>query len=650
MGGVGKTTICRVLAHQCAKQVNAVIWLEGQAGLEEALQTAIAPKLDIDIKHPDWLGLLMDKLNQCEPPSVMFLDNLEQSEANTAILNTLKRLNWHLVATSRHPLPEFTKKHEVDVLPLEHCVALFIQHYEMAISEADQVTLEALIELAGRHTLTVELLAKVAKDGLLDVPQLFEQVTQTGFDLSRLTDTVADGLHSGTELQSQRQHQLHEHLSKLFQLAGLAPNEQEILRIVAILPYQTYHGKNDLMVWLGLDKPLPLVKLAQKGWLQRTGQHFAAHPVVADVAKHQISLDPTTLGQFTRQFNQTIQPGETGHWIKQAGYASPLEALIEARPEGDTVTADLLASLAQIHHAKGEYGEALPLFERDLAIREKAHDQDHPEIAAARNNLGEAYRYLGQYDKAIECYQLALASDLKTYGEDHPTVSNIHNNLGLASSALGQYDKAIEFYQLALELGLKAYGEDHSQMALYRSNLGLTYDSLGQYDKAIAFYQLALASDLKTYGENHPTVAIDRNSLGAAYTALGQYQKAIDYHQQALESGLKTHGEDHPTVATYHNNLGSAYKSLGQYDKAIEFYQLALASDLKTYGEDHPEVAIDRNNLGVAYNSLGKYDKAIGFYQLALDSLEKTFNQQHPYVKGVKTNLEAAKPKLKKIK
>ena len=641
MGGVGKTAICRVLAHHTPQPVNCVIWLNAANGLDYELQSIVAPQFGIDIQKLDWLLQLIEALNQLPRPCLVFLDNLEISDSNSAVLQQLKRLNWHLIATSRYPLAEFTKKYEVDVLPPEQCVTLFIQHYEMSVSEADQITLNDLIELAGRHTLTVELLAKVAKDGLLDVSQLFEQVKQTGFDLSGLTETTAEGLHSGTELQSQRQHQLHVHLSKLFQLASLAEDEKEILRTVVILPYQAYDGKNELMVWLGLDKPQLLVNLAKKGWLQRTGQHFAVHPVVADVAKHQVSLDPAILRQFAKRFHQAIQPDEKG-WVVESGYASALMALIQVLPEDDTVTAGLLTNLAQIHEGKGQYGEALPLYKWVLKILEKAHDQNHYEVTAARNNLAAVYAALGQYEKAIDYYQQALAAALKTYGENHPHVATMRSNLGAAYQSLDQYEQAIVFFQLALASDLNIHGEDHPGVAIGRNNLGSVYQALGQYDRAIEFYQLALDSNLKAYGEDHPKVAIRRNNLGSAHKALGQFDKAVEFYQLALTSDLKTYGEIHPHVARDRNNLGVAYESLGQSDKAIEFYQLALDSDLKTYGEGHPAVATRRNNLGMTYKALGQYDKAIGYFQLALASGLKIYGEDHSRVTTVRNNMGLA--------
>lgn len=600
MGGVGKTAICRTLAHKCAKQVNAVIWLGGDSGLEGALQNVIAPKLNIDIQHPDWTELLMDRLNQYDPPSVLFLDNLEQSESNSVTLNILKRLNWHLVATSRCPLPEFTNRHEVDLLSLEECTDLFIQHYEMPINKTDQATLKELIALAGHHTLTIELLAKIAKDGFLDVSELFEQVKQTGFDLRSLTDTVADGLHSGTELQSKRQHQLHEHLSKLFQLAHLPHDEKTILRILAILPYQTYHGKNELMVWLGLDKPQLLINLAKKGWLQRTGQHFSVHPVVADVTKHQISLDPATLCQFSEQFNQSIEPKEDGHWIKQAGYAKPLEALISVLPKQITITADLQANLARIYKAKGLFTEALPLYQKVLMTQENIHDQDQPEVAAARNNLGFVYEALGNYDQASYFYKLALASDLKILGENHPNVAIARSNLAAVLLEQYQYDYAIDLYHLALDSDIVTFGIDHTIVARRYSNLGRAYEALGLCIEAIEMYEMALTIDIKKYGVDHPEVTLVLTNMGTAYNALGFSDIAIELHQFTLDADLKTFGEDHYQVATHRNNLGVAYHSSGQYDEAKDCFQQALITMEKLFEPQHPIIKTTKQNLAEA--------------------------------------------------
>jgi hypothetical protein len=58
---------------------------------------------------------------------------------------------------------------------------------------------------------------------MLDVTVLYKQVKTIDFHLSQLTNVVVTAEHSGNALQHDRQLQLHEHLSKLFQLASARP-------------------------------------------------------------------------------------------------------------------------------------------------------------------------------------------------------------------------------------------------------------------------------------------------------------------------------------------------------------------------------------------------------------------------------------------
>jgi uncharacterized membrane protein len=57
---------------------------------------------------------------------------------------------------------QFSETYTIELLKVKQCVELFQQHYGQMVRPAELATLKALIELAGQHTLTVELLAKIA--------------------------------------------------------------------------------------------------------------------------------------------------------------------------------------------------------------------------------------------------------------------------------------------------------------------------------------------------------------------------------------------------------------------------------------------------------------------------------------------------------
>ena len=57
---------------------------------------------------------------------------------------------------------------------------------------------------------------------------------------------------------------------------------------------------------------------------------------------------------------------------------------------------------------------------------------DHPDVAAALNNLAEIYRTLEQVGEAEALYKRALYILEKTYGSEHAEVANILQQLGFA--------------------------------------------------------------------------------------------------------------------------------------------------------------------------------------------------------------------------
>jgi len=80
--------------------------------------------------------------------------------------------------------------------------------------------------------------------------------------------------------------------------------------------------------------------------------------------------------------------------------------------------------LAELYQTKREYSKAEPLFQRALAIREKAPGPDHADLASSLNNLAVFYHYMAEYAKAEPHFQRALAIREKAPGPDHPDTAS----------------------------------------------------------------------------------------------------------------------------------------------------------------------------------------------------------------------------------
>ena len=91
----------------------------------------------------------------------------------------------------------------------------------------------------------------------------------------------------------------------------------------------------------------------------------------------------------------------------------------DARPraslDGDEPQQPRLAASGQ-----GDYAGARPLYERALAIYEKALGPEHPNTNVARRNLARLLLDSGNADVALSLGEVALAAHEKLLGQNHP--------------------------------------------------------------------------------------------------------------------------------------------------------------------------------------------------------------------------------------
>ncbi|WP_157845221.1 tetratricopeptide repeat protein [Pseudofrankia saprophytica] len=313
------------------------------------------------------------------------------------------------------------------------------------------------------------------------------------------------------------------------------------------------------------------------------------------------------------------------------------------------VVATRLNNLASVLQDLGRVGEAVPLFQRALAIDEAVYGPDHPVVARALSYLALALRGLGRAGEAVPLFQRALAIDEAVYGPDHPVVASVLNNLASALHDLGRAGEAVPLFQRALAIDEAVYGPDHPEVATDLNNLALTLQDLGRAGEAVPLFQRALAIGQAVYGPDHPVVATRLNNLALPLQALGRVGEAAPLFQRALAIDEAVYGPDHPDVATVLNNLASALQDLGRVGEAVPLFQRALAIGQAVYGPDHPDIATRLNNLALALRTLGRAGEAVPLFQRALAIGEAVYGPDHPVVASVLNNLASALQDLGRV-
>src|SRR5262249_6806778 len=144
-----------------------------------------------------------------------------------------------------------------------------------------------------------------------------------------------------------------------------------------------------------------------------------------------------------------------------------------------------LNNLALIYESKGDYENAEPLFQRSLALYQKAYPAGHNLVAVSLGNLARLYEYKGEYPKAEETFQQALTIKRKALGAEHPDVGYLLNNLAELYFIRGDYAKAEPLYKNALAIFERELGEEHSNVAATLSNLSGLYWAKGNISSAL---------------------------------------------------------------------------------------------------------------------------------------------------------------------
>ena len=97
--------------------------------------------------------------------------------------------------------------------------------------------------------------------------------------------------------------------------------------------------------------------------------------------------------------------------------------------ETDPATMTSRNNLAAAYQTAGRLHEALPLFERTLADRERLLGPEHPDTLTSRNNLAGAYQDAGRLAEALALSERTLADRERILGPDHPDTLTSRGNL-----------------------------------------------------------------------------------------------------------------------------------------------------------------------------------------------------------------------------
>ena len=292
-----------------------------------------------------------------------------------------------------------------------------------------------------------------------------------------------------------------------------------------------------------------------------------------------------------------------------------------------------LGILGYAMHQKGDYGAALAYRKKALAIVERLHGGEHPDVAMVHGRVGDTLKAQGKLDEAETHMKTMLGILSRFEGQDNEiNLALAHGSLGGVLEKQGRYDEAIAHHETALEIRKKRLGETHPDVAASQISIGLSLGSQGRYEDALKWHAKGLAIQRKIWPSDHPEVGATYNNIAFAHENLGRLEEARRGYETAGEIWKRAFGEKHPYVAISYNNLGEIDLKNGNLDQALANHEKGLAIRLEVLGKDHPYVGSSHASIGHVLSGLARHEDALGHYEQALRIEVAALGEDHPSV------------------
>ncbi len=118
----------------------------------------------------------------------------------------------------------------------------------------------------------------------------------------------------------------------------------------------------------------------------------------------------------------------------------------------DSYISTTLNNLGAAYISRGDYVDAIPLYQRALQILEVKPEQDAGMLATALQNIAAAQWYHRDYAKAERVFLQALAIMEKTYGPDDPELVVILENLAMMYREQNKVHEAVPLESRAAKI------------------------------------------------------------------------------------------------------------------------------------------------------------------------------------------------------
>lgn len=304
------------------------------------------------------------------------------------------------------------------------------------------------------------------------------------------------------------------------------------------------------------------------------------------------SENPDQLFMFARLFNLNLEDYDRALEI----YSRVLVLQESSIGEIHAKTANTYQDIGLVQAKKGLFDNALRSLQKCLEIQEEVFGPYSPEVAITRSHLGHTIVLRGddgeelmEHRGALQQYRKALVIREKCLGEDHLDVAASYQNIGESLCKLGDFQGALAAYRESLSILESLLGENHADVAAGHSLLGSVLYQQGDFQGAMEEYSIALAIREEVFGKTHVATADSHTEIGKLLAEVQDYEEAEARHRKALRIRETVVNRESPEAAESHYLIGYVLNQKGDFDGALQAHTNGYNIRLKILTKKHPD-------------------------------------------------------------
>ena len=296
---------------------------------------------------------------------------------------------------------------------------------------------------------------------------------------------------------------------------------------------------------------------------------------------------------------------------------------------------------ALIRNGHAGQSSTLALAQRVVGLKEAVLGRDHLDTASSIHNLGAVYVERGEFGMAVQLHQRGLAIRIGQLPAGDPTVGD---SLDLLTTALIKSEHFEEARRTAVQAqAIREARSGRAPLALARTLeiAGWLDRYSGNYIAAVPLVDRALAI-MRSSAQNHPDLATAIELRGDLFWLTGDLRSASSTWTEAAAVGTRTLGNEHPIVGAIERRVAMADWAFGDPREARQLREHALRVADGSAAPCDPDRPKLLNDLGVSLKYDGEYSAAQEMFQRALTIYTKCFPRSSLIAQTVNNQAELA--------